>query len=170
VSKTSLVLGIVVVVVIAAVAAVFLLPSLQQTGPTQTQTTPTETKTQTQTPGALVIRVYGGEIEATKYGFGFSEDKITSPGPDIRVKVGTEVQIIFKNVGNLPHTLAVTEEKKFDTEPVWNVQLGTPTKPVGAGEEKSITFTPNRAGEFYYVCQVPGHIELGMWGKVIAEE
>ncbi|HIQ29654.1 MAG TPA: hypothetical protein EYH45_03720, partial [Candidatus Caldiarchaeum subterraneum] len=62
------------------------------------------------------------------------------------------------------------EEKRFDAEPLWGVQLGTPTRPVGPGEERTITFTPNRAGEYYYVCQVPGHIELGMWGKLIAEE
>ncbi len=153
-TKTSLILGIAVVVVIAAVALVFLLPSIQQK----------------ETSAPLVIRVYVGEIGATKYGFGFSKDRITSPGPDIRVKVGTKIQIIFKNIGSLPHTFAITTEKKFDAEPLWNVQLGTPTKPVGAGEEKSITFTPNRAGEFFYICQVPGHIELGNWGKVIVEE
>ena len=167
-SKTGLILGIVVVVVIIAVAAAFLLPNMLQTGPAPAKTT-TAAPT-TKTAGAGEITIYGGEIEATKYGFGFSKDKLTSPGPDIRVKVGTIVKIVFKNVGNLPHTLAITEEKKFDAEPLWGVQLGTATKPVGVGEERSITFTPNRAGEFYYVCQVPGHIQLGMWGKVIAEE
>ena len=119
---------------------------------------------------AVEIIIYGGEIEATKYGYGFNEDKLQSPGPEIRVKVGSTVRIVFKNIGNLPHTFAVTEERKFDAEPLWGVQLGSPTRPVGPRSEDSITFTPNRPGEYYYVCQVPGHIELGMWGKLIAEE
>ena len=170
-AKTSVVLGIVVAVIVVAVAAVFLLPSLQQAGPAQQTPTRTQAPPPPTTPtGPLEIIVYGGEVEATKYGYGFSEDSIKSPGPDIRVKVGTQVKLVFKNAGNLPHTLAITEEKKFDAEPLWGVQLGTPTKPVGPGNEKSITFTPNKAGEYYYLCQVPGHIELGMWGKLIAED
>lgn len=31
------------------------------------------------------------------------------------------------------------------------------------------TFTANRTGEFYYICQVPGHAEEGMYGKIIIE-
>ena len=112
----------------------------------------------------------GGEIEATKYGFALEGQDLQSPGPDIRVKVGTLVAIVFKNIGNLPHTFAITEEKRFDAEPLWGVQLGTPTNPIGPGNSESITFTPNRAGTYYYVCQVPGHIELGMWGQITAEE
>ncbi len=151
--KIALVLGIVAVVAIAAVATLFILPALQRR----------------EVP-AITITVYGGEIGPTTYGFGLSEDKITSPGPDIRVKVGTKVQINFKNVGKIPHNFVIASEKRFDAEPLWDVEIGTITKPIGAGEEGSVTFIPNRSGEFYYICTIPGHIELGMYGKVIVEE
>ena len=169
-------LWLTIILIIFVVAVFMLILLLPPSGiPPETTETPalataTVERMQEEEEEAVTIVVIGGEVGAVEYGYGFEGGVLASPGPDIRVRVGVPVTIVFKNVGNLPHTLAITEEKRFDAEPLWGVQLGTPTRPVGPGEESMITFTPNKAGEYYYVCQVPGHIELGMWGKLIAEE
>ena len=159
--------GIIAIVVIAVVAAIFILPSITQPAPKEEK--PTTTPTATETVKEFVLKIIGGEIDVTKYGYAFEGEELQSPGPDIRVKVGTKVRIIFENIGNLPHTFAVTEEKKFDAEPLWGAGIGSPTNPIASKKAGEITFTPTKPGEYYYVCQVPGHIELGMWGVFIVE-
>ena len=158
-------------VLIVFVIAIFMLPLVIPGGETEVlAVTQTQTITPEEERGEVVeIVVVGGEVEVTKYGYAFEGEELTSPGPEIRVKVGSRVRLVFKNIGNLPHTFAITEEKRFDAEPLWGVQLGSPTNPIMAGGSDSVEFIPNRAGEYYYVCQVPGHIELGMWGRLIAE-
>ena len=157
--STSAKIGIVVAVVVVAAAIVgimFLMPGGQAPTPAEGA-------------GERELIIYGGEISVNKYGYGFSPDELTSPGPDIVLKVGEKTKITFKNVGNLPHTLAISNEKRFDATPLFGVQIGTPTSPIGPDGERSVSIIPKQAGEFLYICQVPGHIELGMWGKVIIQ-
>ncbi|PIN80205.1 hypothetical protein COV11_04435 [Candidatus Woesearchaeota archaeon CG10_big_fil_rev_8_21_14_0_10_30_7] len=37
------------------------------------------------------------------------------------------------------------------------------------GKTTNISFIPNKAGEFIYYCNIPGHTEAGMWGKIIVK-
>lgn len=58
-------------------------------------------------PGETVeITLFAGELDSF-YVFGLKEDQLATPGPTIRVKVGTTVKIVFTNVGTNPHTLKV---------------------------------------------------------------
>lgn len=170
--KKGALYGVIGIVIVAIVAAVFILPGAFQlpttAEETKTTTTPTKT-TPKQEEKEVILRIVGGEVDVTKYGYAFKGEELKSPGPDIRVKVGTKITVIFENIGNLPHTFAVTEEKKFDADPLWGAQIGSPTDPVGSKKSGQVTFVPKKPGEYYYVCQVPGHIELGMWGIFIVE-
>ena len=120
-----------------------------------------------------------------KIGFAFEGEEITSPGPTIEVRKGETVTITFENAHYYEdgrpfgesHNLTVVEDKdvrpEFQMEPLWGAQVGGSFQGLGvdpnlkAGERGSVTFTAETAGEFYYVCAVPGHIAGGMWGRFI---
>lgn len=70
----------------------------------------------------------------------------------IRVKKGQEVTINFQNTGR--HTFTV---KGLSIDKVLNIL------------QSSLTFTAEKSGEFELVCNVSGHKERGMKGKVIVE-
>ncbi|MCS7142357.1 MAG: multicopper oxidase domain-containing protein [Aigarchaeota archaeon] len=114
--------------------------------------------------GTRTITVYGNE-----YGYGLTPAQITSPGPTITVKVGEKVTLRLINVGELPHTLAVVSERRFDARALWGAEIGKPNIPIQPRGSASVTFIPDRPGTYYYVCTVPAHIELGMWGLFIVE-
>lgn len=118
----------------------------------------------------LEITVRGGEINVSKYGYAVNGGELRSPGPEIRVKAGTEVIIKFINEGVLPHTFTITSELRYDATPLWGASAGTVTKPVMPGESVTIRFVPNRTGSYYYLCAVPGHIQLGMYGTFVVTD
>ena len=128
------------------------------------------TSPETERPTPTVRIVVVATEQNGKFLFGFEGQEPTTPAPEIRVKVGDIVEIILQNKGKIPHSLAITPEKRFDVQPLFNAAIGSVSRPLSPDEQASVVFKPNRPGEYYYVCQVPGHIELGMWGKLIAEE
>jgi len=111
----------------------------------------------------VTITIVGGD---TKEGFGYAKgfEEIRSPGPEIRVKVGDVVKIVFVNNGKIPHTFTILADKREDAPVLFGASIGTASKPVEPGKSGSIVFKPNRPGLFYYGCIVPNHINLGMWG------
>ncbi len=125
------------------------------------------------TPGAqgqssTTINVIGGEINATLYGFALAGQSLSSPGPTIVVRLGDTVTINFTNVGgnvSLPHTFNIVDSSGYIAFP----DVGTPDNPINAGQSGSATFTADKAGNFTYVCLVPGHKQLGMWGTFVVE-
>ena len=48
-------------------------------------------------------------------------------------------------------------------------QVQSASNPVAAGSTASVTFTVGSAGNYYYICQVDGHVALGMWGNVVVK-
>ena len=105
-SKAALLIGVVIIVIAAAVFAVFVMPTLLQ-APTGGAPRPTQTEAK---PKERVITVLGGEIEATKYGYAVEGNDLQSPGPDIRVRVA-----------DLPHTFDIAGERRFYAGPLWGV-------------------------------------------------
>ena len=117
----------------------------------------------------IIINIFGGE---TKEVFGFALEEhgeIMSPGPEIKVKVGDVVKIVFKNIGSIPHTLTVLVDKREDAQVLFGATIGTASRPIESGKTGSVVFKPNRAGVYYYGCVVPNHINLGMWGVLRVE-
>lgn len=74
---------------------------------------------------------------------------------EIRAKANQPVVVNYVNEGTLEHNFVVKD---------FNVKESIP-----AGGKKTITFTPTKIGTFDFVCDVPGHPEAGMIGKLIVE-
>ena len=70
----------------------------------------------------------------------------------IRVRRGQEVTLTLRNDGAVVHNFRIDE---FSVD-----------QDVDVGEDETITFTPDKAGTFEIVCDIPGHRELGMVGRL----
>ncbi len=46
-------------------------------------------------------------------------------------------------------------------------QIASSTFPLVTNQAGSVIFTVTKSGNFYYVYQIPGHVQLGMWGSVV---
>lgn len=111
--------------------------------------------------------VYAGD-----FGFGLRRDSITTPGPEIKVKRGSLVKLTLVNIGNAVHVLAVVNELMEDpraSPAIPGAQAGTPSNPLAPGQSVTVYFMAERPGTYFYVCDVPGHITLGMWGRFVVE-
>lgn len=118
---------------------------------------------------SLVLAACGGggggsanSISATLTDFHFEPTTWT-------VKAGEEVKLTLKNEGAVEHD--------------W-VLVGSPVTPpagedidvlfsavAGAGETKEFTFTaPTTPGEYQVICNIAGHLEAGMEGKLVVTE
>jgi uncharacterized cupredoxin-like copper-binding protein len=154
-------LPLIAVIVLAAIlyfAAMFVLVFNDQLPLTNS---PSSNKTPT-----VNIVLYEGEISATKYGFGNTSTLLTSPGPTIRFNTTDVVNITIVNVGSMPHAFAITNAPKTGSTVQFNAEVGA-TSYLQPGKQGTVIFTPNNAGSFYYICPVPGHAELGMYGAVV---
>jgi uncharacterized cupredoxin-like copper-binding protein len=146
-SKTGLYAIIaIIVIVIVVVGVVFVLMSPAAKG----------------TP----LTLYAGEVSTAAYGFGNTASTITSnPGPTLTLKQGTIYTMTVNNVGTMPHAWEISSQKEAGSV-VFGAQIDS-TSYIAPGSSGSVTFTPNQSGNFYYVCPVPGHVALGMWGNVV---
>ncbi len=114
------------------------------------------------------IRLYEGEISSTLYGFGYSASDLISPGPNLSFKVNDVVNVTVTNVGQLPHDWAIVSNNQTSSAPVlFKAQIASSTNPLQQGQSGSVVFTVTQAGNFSYICQVPGHENVGMWGNVV---
>jgi len=74
--------------------------------------------------------------------------------PDhFQVSRGQRVTLTLKNGGSVSHTLTIPE-----------LEVSAPL--VGPGESATVTFTPDRVGEFSFYCTVGNHQQRGMEGRV----
>jgi len=113
------------------------------------------------------LTVYAGD-----FGFGLRADAISSPGPELRVKVGSLVKLTVVNVGQAVHVLTVVKDLREDPNavPVFSsAYAGTPRNPIPPGSSVTVYFVAEKEGSYYYVCNVPGHTSLGMYGKFVVE-
>jgi plastocyanin len=119
------------------------------------------------TPNVNIV-LFEGEISSSLYGFGYSSNSLTSPGPSLIFRVNDIVNVTVTNVGQLPHDWAIVNNNQSSSASVlFNAQIASPTNPLQHGESGSMVFTVTQAGNFYYICQVPGHEDVGMWGTVV---
>jgi Plastocyanin len=110
------------------------------TSPTTAQITPS------QTPSSMAqvqkITISGSE-------FAFTPAAIT-------LKKGQPAEITFKNTGAFPHNLTIAD-------------LNLKTKTIQPGEQDIIQFTPDKTGQFSFMCTVPGHADKGMKGTLTVQ-
>ncbi len=109
------------------------------------------------------LTLYEGEISSTAYGFGDSANTLVSnPGPTITLKAGQTYTMTVHNVGSMQHNWAIVDAKSTSANVLWGAAISF-TNP---GLTNQVTFTAGSTGSYFYICQVPGHIELGLWGTV----
>jgi len=115
----------------------------------------------------IAMTLYAGEVSSASYGFGNSASSLQSnPGPTLTFTQGQSYKMTVNNVGTMPHSWAITNQKTSSATVLFSSEIN-PGAYIAAGQSGSVTFTPNQAGNFYYICPVPGHPELGMWGNVV---
>ena len=161
--------AIITIIIVAASALVYQY--------TQSSTTPNVTPSPSSSPsgspvpsaGSVTITVYAGELNLGKYGFGNSSSEISSPGPTFTVKAGTTVTVHFSNAGTMGHNWAVVTEKASGSNLLAfsHSQIASGSSPIQSGGQGSATFVADKAGTYYYICQVDAHVTLGMWGYFI---
>ena len=84
----------------------------------------------------------------------------------MNLKSGQTYKMTVHNVAtNLVHSWEIVPTKAVSQSPMFGAGIDINSY-IQPGESGSVTFTPDQTGSFYYVCTVPGHIELGMWGTV----
>lgn len=122
---------------------------------------------------AVLIAACGGDETTEPETFGFDvvgKDEFTYDPASLTVTAGSQVTINFTNDGVLEHNWLLISER---TDPVTaseaDAMAGATTGELGAGEEKSITFSAPPAGTYTYVCTVAGHAEAGMLGTLVVE-
>lgn len=76
--------------------------------------------------------------------------------PVFKVYVGDLVRIVLINEGEIVHNIGLPD---FRVSGEW----------ILTGERTEVVFYADRPGEFDYLCEVPGHAELGMRGKFVIE-
>jgi FtsP/CotA-like multicopper oxidase with cupredoxin domain len=114
------------------------------------------------------ILLYQGEISDNKYGFGYSPDTLTSPGPTLRFKTSDVVNITVVNTGRFSHAFAITTAPQTGANVLFNAEIGSESNPILPGQSGSVIFTPNNAGSwFFYTSPVSDDAEFGMYGSVV---
>lgn len=101
-------------------------------------------------------------IYAKEYAFGLSADSTTSPGPTLTLTSGDTVTVTLTNVGTMAHGWALTDQPQTGANKLFSASINQ----ISAGTSDSVTFTVGSPGTYYYICPVPGHVSLGMWGMV----
>ena len=113
------------------------------------------------------VTLYAGEISLTEYGFGNSSTSITSPGPTLTFKVGDVVNMTLFNAGTMPHNWALVTTNQTSASVLFGAQIASGSVPLEVNQTGSVIFRVTKSGNFNYICQVPGHVQLGMWGSVV---
>jgi len=111
--------------------------------------------------------LYAGQVSLTVYGFGNNATDIISPGPTLNFTVGEIVNMTVYNVGTMGHNWALVNNDATSAKVLFGAQIDSGSLPIPVNETGSVIFKVTKPGNYYYICQVPGHVQLGMWGEVV---
>ena len=104
----------------------------------------------------------GASISTTMTDFHFEPTSWTVPA-------GQEVKLTLKNEGAVEHDWVLVSTP-VDAATTADAQVLFEAK-AGPGETKDFTFTaPATPGEYQVICNIAGHLEAGMEGKLVVTE
>jgi len=169
--------GIAIILIVMAVAAAIHIafndvwskyPPMNQVAKAGTSTAPTTPATPA-TPATGESRTFNLAFhERTPIDLYFTVDG--QENADIIVNVGDKITINIKNEGNMPHSFGiVTDPKDVNSIAFPNANIGSSTQFLLPKQEGTTTFIADKPGEYYYICLVAGHADLGMIGKFIVK-
>ncbi len=139
----------VIVIILIVVTGGFYVMNMNKT---VTTATPADTNQPTNAPiseSVVPSAMATKEITIEAGEFKFAPSAIT-------VKKGEKVKLTFKNTGKFPHDYVIAD-------------LNVATKVINPGEVDMIEFTPDKTGEFTFICGVGNHEEQGMTGTLTVE-
>ena len=113
--------------------------------------------------------LYAGEASATTFAFGLKPGNLTSPGPTLTFNISDIVNVTVIDVGSMPHAFAVTDAPNTNANTLFGAAIASGGMPLNPGEKGTVVFKADTTGSYYYICPVPGHVEQGMWGKIIVK-
>jgi nitrite reductase (NO-forming) len=102
--------------------------------------------------------------------YAFNAVSGTDRNPEIHASVGDKIVFDVDNAGKSFHAFAITDSKEGPGPAIDGTTIGTADNPMKPGAKGEVTFVPAKAGEYFYICAVPGHRELGMEGKIEVTE
>ena len=118
-------------------------------------------------PANIFVSLYAGEVSPSEYGFGNNANSITSPGPVLNFTVGDVVNMTVFNAGTMPHNWALVTTNQTDARVMFGAQIDSGSVPIPINQTGSVVFKVTKSGDFSYICQVPGHVQTGMWGRAV---
>lgn len=88
------------------------------------------------------------------------------------VPLGWRVQVAFRNVAPLPHSLVIepwseASDLRHPLPAFPGASSPDPYAGTRAGGSASFTFVASRPGRYRIACAVPGHRDLGMWDTLV---
>lgn len=123
------------------------------------ESTPTRTSTPAKTPRAAgAITIEGSEWKLVPATF------TTEPG--------RELTVTFENVGSVAHNLTIGEfpiETRAAVEQARAGEFTAKTETIQPNHTDSVTITPETAGTYPYWCDVSGHRQAGMEGRMVVK-
>src|SRR3990167_8197907 len=154
--NNNLMIGIIVLVVIAAGAYLYMNSQTPSAGITDEATNDAIVKEESNETKVEEQSENSANTDQSAKEFTLSASSFKYDITEIRVKKGDTVKITLNNTGGM-HDWMVAE---FDAR----------TKQITDGQTDTITFVADQAGEFEYYCSVGNHRAIGMVGKLIVEE
>ena len=93
----------------------------------------------------------------------------------LTVPVNWTVDVVFKNVGGLPHSVLFdtwsTPLSDFSPKPAFpGAQSPQPIEGTPPGGHANFHFKATKVGKYRMVCAFPGHAVSGMWDTFIVSE
>ena len=100
--------------------------------------------------------------------YAFNTVSLSDPNhnPTINANVGDKIVFDVTNAGKSFHAFAITDSATGPGPAIDGTTIGTADNPMKPGATGEVSFVPSKAGEYFYICAVPGHRELGMEGKI----
>ncbi|MHB1842936.1 MAG: cytochrome b N-terminal domain-containing protein [Sulfobacillus sp.] len=150
-------------VVVAAIAVLTYLGAVNQgvAAPVQAASTYLVSNAATKTATLTLLGGYG-----TNNG-GFNFNGAASGAMVVTIPQGWTLDVAFTNDGSLNHSAAITASPTSSSPLSAADQTPNPVLGVSPGGKASFTFKATTAGNFVIACLVPGHIQLGMWDKLV---
>lgn len=102
---------------------------------------------------------------------GMDDSMHFTPG-DLVLKRGETIKFVVRNDGKIMHEMVIGTMKELKEHAELmrkfpNMEHDEPYMAhVAPGKREEIVWQFTRAGEFYYACLIPGHLEAGMIGKI----
>ncbi len=85
----------------------------------------------------------------------------------VTIPQGWTLDVAFTNDGSLNHSAAITASQTSSTALAATDETPNPVLGDAPGAKSSFTFKATTAGNYVIACLVPGHIQLGMWAKLV---